>query len=118
MKYLAQFKIPGQGGTQVEVPIPTGIPTQLQGGLQDSGKAILQTGLSLLFYGAAILAIVFILISGIQWITSSGDPGKISSAKKKLLYSIIGLIAVAGAFLIFNLVISILGKNINEVLMP
>src|SRR3989344_5862222 len=118
MKYLAQFKIPGQGGTQVEVPIPTGIPTQLQGGLQDSGKAILQTGLSLLFYGAAILAIVFILISGIQWITSSGDPGKISSAKKKLLYSIIGLIVVAEAFLIFNVVGGVLNKDLSTLLSP
>ena len=115
---LAQFKIPGQGGTQVEVPIPTGIPPELQGGLQDSGKAILQTGLNLLFYGAAILAVIFIITSGIGWITSSGDPAKISAAKKKLLYSIIGLLIVAGAFLVFNVVGSVLNKDLNTLLSP
>lgn len=115
---IAQFKIPGQGGTQVELPVPTGIPQQLQGGLQDSGKAILQTGLNLFFIAAVLLAVVFILIGGIQWITSSGDPGKISSAKKKILYSIIGFVVVAGAFLIFNLLTGLLGKSLNDALTP
>ena len=110
---IAQFQIPG--GT---LNAPTGIPSELQGGLEQSGKNILQTGLQLLFIGATILAVIFILISGIQWITSSGDPGKISSAKKKLFYSIVGLVVVAGAFLIFNLFTSILGKNLNEALTP
>ena len=113
MKYLAQFQIPG--GT---LNAPTGIPPELQGGLAQSGKNILQTGLQLLFLGATLLAVIFILISGIQWITSSGDPDKISSAKKKLFYSIVGLVVVAGAFLIFNIVGSTLNKDLNTLLSP
>lgn len=105
---IAQFKIPGEGGLR-EVPIPTGIPPELQGGLQESGKRILQTGLSLLFILAAVLAAISIIFSGIEWITSSGDPGKVASAKKRLMYSIIGLIVVAAAFLIVRIVITVLG---------
>ena len=108
LSQIAQFKIPGESGLE-EVPIPSGIPTQLQGGLQDTGKNILQTGLSLLFIFSAVLALIFIIYSGIQWITSEGDPGKIAEAKRRLFYSIIGLIIVAGAFLIVKVILSVLG---------
>jgi len=105
---LAQFQIPGGN-----LNAPTGIPATLKGKLEDSGSSIINTGLNLLFISAVILAVVFIIISGIQWITSSGNPEKISSAKKKLLYSIVGLIVIATAFLIFNVVKSILLAGIN-----
>lgn len=108
---IAQFTTPGG-----DLPIPSGIPTSLQGNLEDSGSKVFQTGLDLLFYGAVILAMVSIIYSGIQWITSQGDLGKIQSAKKRLLYSVIGLCIVAGAFLIFNLVAGVLGKNSTELL--
>lgn len=101
---LAQLQLPG--GT---LPPPNGIPTQLQGGLNESGKRILQVGLQWLFIIAAVLALIFIIFSGIEWITSAGDPSKIAAAKKRLMYSIIGLIVVATAFLIVRLVFSTLG---------
>lgn len=103
MTELAQIQLPG-GSLQV----PTGIQ-HLQGNLPETGKRVFQLSLDLLFYFAAILAIISIVISGIQWITSVGDPSKIASAKKRLLYSIIGLVVVAGAFLIVKVILSILG---------
>ena len=107
---LAQFKISGQNGAE-NVPVPNGIPSALQGGLETSGKKILQASLEWLFIIAAVLSLIFIILSGIQWITSGGDPSKIADAKKRLMYSIIGLIVVATAFLIVRLISSVLGVN-------
>lgn len=107
---LVQFQIPG--GT---LPAPSGIPS---GNLQESGPKFFQGSLDLLFYVAALLATIFVIFSGIQWITSGGDPIKIANAKKRLFYSIIGLLVVAGAFLILNIVTGILGKNSTEIFTP
>lgn len=104
MNTLAQIQLPGGGTLQA----PTGIQ-HLQGNLPETGKRVFQVSLDLLFYLAAILAIISIVMSGIQWITSGGEPSKIASAKKRLLYSIIGLVVVAGAFLIVKVILSVLG---------
>lgn len=100
---LAQFQIPGGS-----FPAPSGIPS---GNLNETGGPIFQVGIDLLFYLASFLAVVFIVVSGIQWITSGGDPVKIAAARRKLLYSIIGFLIVVGAFLILNILSGILGKN-------
>lgn len=117
MKYLAAgFQIPGDNGVPQTVPIPSGIPAGLQGGLQTSGKNVLTLGLNLLFYGAVILAVVMVIYSGIEWIISKGDPVRIQAAKSRLLYSIIGLVVVSMAFLIFNVLAGVLGKTTGQLL--
>ena len=107
---LTQIQIPG--GT---LQAPSSIPS---GDLGQSGSKVFQTGLDLLFYLAAFLAVVMVVISGIQWIASGGDPGRIAGARKRLLYSIIGLLVVASAFLILNVLTGILGKNPTDILTP
>jgi hypothetical protein len=99
---IAQFKIPGQSGTQEVVQTPGGIPEGL------SLQNIVQLSLQWLFLIAAILTVIFIMYSGVQWITSQGDPGKIASAKARLLYSVIGLVVVSSGYFIVRLVVTIL----------
>ncbi|MDL2328069.1 pilin [Ruminococcaceae bacterium OttesenSCG-928-A11] len=53
-----------------------------------------------------IAAILFIIISGIQLSTSSGDSDKVKRAKRTLLYSVIGLIVAILANVIVNLTFS------------
>ena len=58
-----------------------------------------------------ILAVVVIILGGVQYMTSSGDAGKVKKAKDTILYGVIGLIIVALAFAIVNFVIgSVLTK--------
>ena len=109
---LTQIQLPD--GT---LPALSGVPPELQGGLQDTGKNLLQLGLSWLFIIAAVLALIFTIFSGIQWITSGGDPGKVTAAKNRLMYSIIGLIIVAVAFLTLRVIISTLGVS-NQPYLP
>jgi hypothetical protein len=57
------------------------------------------------FMLAGIVAVVFIIIGGISYSISAGDPGKISKAKDTILYAVIGLIVVLVSFIIVQFVI-------------
>ncbi len=42
-----------------------------------------------------VVAIVMLLIGGLKFITSSGDAGRLTSAKQTIIYALVGLIIVA-----------------------
>ncbi len=52
-----------------------------------------------------IIAVIVIIIGGVNYMTSSGDAGKVKKAKDTILYGVIGLIICALAFAIVNFVI-------------
>jgi len=59
-----------------------------------------------------IIAVVIIIFGGIQYMTSSGDSGKVKKAKDTILYGVIGLIICVLAFAITNFVIvNLLGNS-------
>lgn len=61
---------------------------------------------------AGLVSVVYIIIGGVQYMTSSGDASKTEKAKKTVLYACIGLIICALAFVIVNFVIgNILGQQ-------
>ena len=90
---------------------PSGIPHALTGDISTSGAVFFQTGVSWLLYIAATLAILMLMWGGIQWITSSGDPAKLASAKRKITMAIIGLVIALSAFFIVKVIITVLGGN-------
>ncbi len=54
---------------------------------------------------AAFVAVVIIIISGIQFINSGGDSKKVSQAKDTILYAAIGLIVIVLARIIIGFVL-------------
>lgn len=68
------------------------------------GQNIIQVALNLLFILAVVLAIFFIIWSGIQWIISAGDKQKLQAAKSRLTFAIVGLVIVFLALLTVNLI--------------
>jgi heme/copper-type cytochrome/quinol oxidase subunit 2 len=65
---------------------------------------------------AAILVFAFMIMGGIQWITSGGDKAKAESARNKLTAAVIGLVIVAASYAILTLVLNFLGfDNLNSV---
>ncbi|MBR3252694.1 hypothetical protein IKF84_01310 [Candidatus Saccharibacteria bacterium] len=59
-----------------------------------------------------IVCVIVIIIGGINYMTSSGDAGKVKKAKDTILYGVIGLVVCVLAFAIVNFVISnILGSG-------
>ena len=58
-----------------------------------------------------LVAVIVIIIGGINYMTSSGDAGKVDKAKKTILYGVIGLIICAVAAAIVNFVIGMINDN-------
>ena len=56
--------------------------------------------------GIGIIAVLMIVIGGINYATSSGDPSKAKKAKDTILYSAIGLMIVLSAFALVNFVLA------------
>lgn len=52
-----------------------------------------------------IVAVLVIILGGVQYMTSSGDSAKVKKAKDTILYGVIGLIICVLAFAIVNFVI-------------
>jgi type IV secretory pathway VirB2 component (pilin) len=53
---------------------------------------------------AGALAVLFIIIGGIEFIASAGNPQRLEGAKKTLTYAIIGLVIVLLSTVILNLI--------------
>lgn len=115
---LAQFKIPGGSSGPQDLLAPSGIPKALTGSLEDSGSLFFQTIINNLIILGSFLALLMVIISGIQWILSRGNPEKIASAKRRFLYAIIGLVIMLSAFFIVRVIIFITGGNWQEFLNP
>ena len=60
----------------------------------------------------SIIAVAVIIIGGIFYILSQGDPAKIQRAKAAILYAVIGLIVSLTAFAITNFVLRAAGGEI------
>ncbi len=69
--------------------------------LISSVKTIINVVLGVL----ALVAVVMIIVGGISYTTSQGDPTKATKARNTILYSIIGLVISLLAFAIVNFVI-------------
>jgi predicted small integral membrane protein len=95
MHYLA-LQLPG-GQT---ITAPAGVP---QGGLAVTSKVI-GNSITIMLIIAIILALVFLILGGIGWITSGGDKAKVAAARSRITYAIIGLVVTLVAFFIVSVV--------------
>jgi hypothetical protein len=63
---------------------------------------------------AALAAFIFLVLGGIQWITSAGDKAGMEAARNKITHAVVGLIIVAAAYAIMLLLGSFLGLDISQ----
>ncbi len=61
---------------------------------------------------ATLLVLFYLLLGGIEWITSGGDKGKTEKARDKMTQAIVGLIVLAASVAILTLVQSFLGVSL------
>lgn len=78
-------------------------PTSVQGG---QVEAILMT----VYMIAGIVAVIIIVLGGIRYVSSNGDPSSIKAAKDTVLYAVVGLVAVLMASAITDFVIKNVAK--------
>lgn len=53
----------------------------------------------------AIIAVIFVIWGGVQYIISGGDEGKAESAKKTILYAIVGIIIIGLSAVVVNFIV-------------
>ncbi|HMS49813.1 MAG TPA: pilin [Candidatus Saccharibacteria bacterium] len=73
-------------------------------------NAKLKTAVNLLSAIVGVVAVVMIIIAGMNFITAGGDSGKVSTARNMILYAAIGIVVVALAQLIVRFVLQRFGK--------
>jgi len=64
------------------------------------------TILNIVYGVIGIIAVVMVILGGISYATSQGDPGKVKKGKDTILYGIIGLVIVLLAFPITSFILS------------
>jgi len=86
-------------------------------GYATSIGSVLTSVLNLIMLVAAILVFLYLILGGIEWITSGGDKGKTEGARNKITAAIVGLIILAASYALLQLALSVLGFSggLNEV---
>jgi len=79
---------------------------------------LLSNALGLLFFFAGLLAFVFIVIGGIQWITAGGDAKAASAARDRITAAVVGLLVVVAAFAITLILGQVFGIDIFNFRFP
>lgn len=59
---------------------------------------------------AGLVAVVFIIKGGVEYMISRGDPGRVQKATRSLIYAVIGLVIVILAAVITNVVTNLIGS--------
>ncbi len=102
---LAQIQLPGGGS----VTAPDGVPTVTSDGTAIS--SIISLTVNILGVVGALAALLFLIWGGIKWITSGGDREKLESARRTVIFAIIGLVVIILSYVVINLVGGVLGIN-------
>lgn len=77
----------------------------------DCLPAVFQNLVNAALIFAGVVAVIFIIISGLKFITSGGDAKQIEGARHTLTYAIIGLIIILLSFMMINLIAGITGAQ-------
>lgn len=88
-----------------------GIPRPSIVRIHDIGQLIGSVG-GLLLIISAVITFIFLIMGGLQWITSGGDKSGMEGARGKIVNAIVGLIIVASAWAIMILLQNFLGISI------
>lgn len=71
----------------------------------EAGPSQVQNIFSIVFAIAAAIAVLMVVIGGLSYVLSAGDPQKTARAKDTILYAVIGLIVSLMSFVIVRFVL-------------
>jgi len=67
---------------------------------------------------AGLMVFFYLIMGGIQYITSGGDKAQAEAARDRITYALIGLVIVVGSFAIIKLIEAFFGINIINFQLP
>lgn len=96
-----------------EICPPAGIPTEAS-----QVGSLITFFIKILIFAGFLMAFIWLLIGGINYITSNGEPGKTAAAQKKIIYAIVGLVVIILAFSILTLVENVFTLEAGSITNP
>jgi hypothetical protein len=73
-----------------------------------------RTAILVLLGLAGVTAFIFLLLGGVQWITSGGDKDAAEKARKKISFALVGLAITFSAYAIIFIIRALFGVNLIE----
>lgn len=109
-----------------QTAVPTGVVDQINlkppgnQGINPSTSlnTILGNIITIVFIVAAVLVLFFLIFGAFEWILSGGDKEKIAHARGRIINALIGLVILALAFLILQVVGNLIHINIQDLNIP
>lgn len=98
---LLTLKTPGFG----EVQAPAGIPS----GSKYTIGALTTLAIEVMLVVGVLVALAYLVYGGFYWVQSNGNKENLDKARRKILYSIIGLIVMSLSLVLVNVVTNALG---------
>jgi type IV secretion system pilin len=78
--------------------------------------SLINGALSFIMVIAALLVFLYLILGGMEWITSGGDKTKTENARNKITAAVVGLIILAASYAILLIILNFLGfGNLGEV---
>lgn len=65
---------------------------------------VINTGIKILGWVVGVASVILVMIGGLSLITSAGNPEKIATAKKRIIYALVGVAITALAWAIVTFV--------------
>ena len=84
---------------------------ELSQGYASNIGPIISGVLSFIMASSALLVFLYLILGGVQWITSGGDKGKTEEARNKITAAVIGLIILAAAYAVLKIMLGFLGLD-------
>jgi hypothetical protein len=95
----------------ITVPRPTNVKI-------DNLGLLIGSTISVVFVVAGLIAFVFLIWGGIQWITSGGDKAGVEAAQKRIQAAIIGLFIVFASWALMKVIQAFFGIDIFNMSLP
>lgn len=70
---------------------------------------LIQTVVTVLMFIGFAAALIFLIISGIKWVTSGGDKAQTEAAKQGVTSALVGLVIVLASYILINVVLNLFG---------
>jgi hypothetical protein len=72
---------------------------------------VFQTIANTLIFIVGAVAVIFLIIGGLRYVISNGDPKNVSAAKDTILYAIVGIVVAVISFALVSFVIHALNNS-------
>lgn len=78
----------------------------------------IQNALLLVFTVGAFIVLLMLIIGAYEWMTSGGDKEAVGKARTRIINALIGLVILAIAFALVNLIGVFTGLNLKDLTVP